>query len=1542
MDEPVNVNTELSDRSINRATLLRAYEQKSVKKVALVIDGHAVRVDKLMKESKLQGKDFNTFLRELDKEIVSTMKMANSTSSNELEKVYKNQSSWTTKSLHDTIGDVFRVKAPPRHIAEEVVNESSIWNNKTLSQSWTGIGKHERVRIEAIIRKGIAEGKSEKEITKDVFNNAYKVTKNQAQALVVTATTHVYSQADHQVYMANKTALKGYQYVAVLDSRTTPLCSSLDGKTFPVEDKTHLPPQHIFCRSSTLPIVLSYDKLASLENVAQVRKRNLQNLTPEQIKYYDGQSPLKESYNEWLKRQPTEVQLKHLGDTKKLEAFRQGQLNISQMATPSGDSIDSQDVNLKVQSTMGAPGDTRRFAFAKEKLDTLKLGAARPEEIYEDQSIRNNLKEYYILQAGELDGNLSFTNYRGTLLHNKRATRNRVLTSPPREDQLVYNPLTNRYQDSRMYQPNPQVFENSRRLVTESELLKDKDKEFINKFIDELEPHMSMNERSAVTENLRVTIERFRKDSQPWNNLKAVLNNEMKFDVMNVSNYMETQLRKDADLLAKLKQLDYIDPMLGPTQLKTLSDEYIPNIMAKNRWEDKTAIEVGKELRNVLDRKIPLKIRSRLKETEIQAFYTSFAKRLGFSDTPDRDQLAVQLGRDLYNKANFRGSRNEWHNLGVKILDDAKGKGFYELETYGVQKRRMKSKIGGRYFGPYYDTFSVNVRVVDPRLVEYARLVRKTDLGYRIGVTAANPRNRLVIREGYKTYFIDNGALGYVDTRIPITSTSSFTDFPASAIDKDMADALNWAAKAEYRVDPDFHDFVIKLLDFQDDKGKAAFYNDLNVYRTHIVERGDSYERMKAMQWFRETGAAFSNHPFLDHRARIYDSGLIGPQSGETFRPFLSTSYSKPLGERGFLNLQDQIGAFLGGESDKLEGKFNSLTVNGRQSIAAMHRAEMIKLGDHMRRAKPNDIRAVLESPLMAELDGEEQGKLMRLALEMSKINEHLGGNFNNLSRMNAYKTALALEQDASSSGAQIIALTTKNKQLAELSNVIPTDYKKRLYDEIAASTFNDPRFIELNKRLNLTEKDLRKAAKQQNMVTLYGAGQRTGMLAVEAKVGKVLDAKDGLLVVKASERDAVLDQISARMARYEKIDPEMYQELRALRQDVKDTFNKGLSPGEEMLDQLYFLDPKSREFVEKLTRRYDQVVTPQDFTDIAHIMSEKLAEQVPILQTYTKTLGKLAQEYMLNAKPKQSALDYGALLKTQLLGAKRRGAKLPAPINRILGIKDEAIRDKLLKRIPGYVPGSLTDEILTGVAPAKRRRTGFKIGKFSVFSEDITKGREIGIANKLEKNWTNVPWVNFDGVILEQNYTQRFDQKLMYKDKDGNWITNIIQVDQRTDPTWWEEIRNKQGKINDIADDIRVRTAYGVSGNHSNDATLVKQWHLWGKKNKVPTSTVHDAFFTNAGDMLDGRDALRQIMARAVDSQSIESTLKEMRKRGLPKEIYDRYLEQAKDEGLIPVPGRSVVGGKILKEEDILTKPMVLEPVKHDFKSNRYFYGVG
>jgi len=318
----------------------------------------------------------------------------------------------------------------------------------------------------------------------------------------------------------------------------------------------------------------------------------------------------------------------------------------------------------------------------------------------------------------------------------------------------------------------------------------------------------------------------------------------------------------------------------------------------------------------------------------------------------------------------------------------------------------------------------------------------------------------------------------------------------------------------------------------------------------------------------------------------------------------------------------------------------------------------------------------------------------------------------------------------------------------------------------------------------------------------------------VESKLGKVLGKDSTRLVVKAAERDAVLNEISARMARYQDWDPDTYNELKALREDVKDIFNKGLPVGDEIMDQLYFLDPKTRELVDKMTRQYSDIVTPDDFKLVASIMSENLRSQVPILKDFTRFFGRLAEDFVINAKPSESFIDWKAVSKQQLIGTKS-SYKLPRRLAEFLGINpNEPFTEKILKRFDWYKPDSTIADLMYGVKEAEFRRTGFKTGKIELADViQVSKGVEVLYPNKLPKKWTQIPWVNFDGKIVEQKFTQSFEERLRYKDADGKWITNIIQVQQKTEPTWWEEIINKSNTINDIVDAQKARTAFAVNG---------------------------------------------------------------------------------------------------------------------------------
>jgi len=607
--------------------------------------------------------------------------------------------------------------------------------------------------------------------------------------------------------------------------------------------------------------------------------------------------------------------------------------------------------------------------------------------------------------------------------------------------------------------------------------------------------------------------------------------------------------------------------------------------------------------------------------------------------------------------------------------------------------------------------------------------------------------------------------------------------------------------------------------------------------------------------------------------------------------------------------------------------------------------------------AKPGDIRKILDNPLIARIEGEELGKFFRFAIEAAKVDAFLDGNYTkrSLQKLSGYKTALALEQDASSSGAQIIALTTRNRQLAELSNVVPTNQKQRLYDVVAADTFNDPRFKKLNEKLGLNEKDLRKASKALSMVSFYGAGPRTGALNVETKLAKILGKGPGTLVVTAKERDIILNEISARAARYERFDKVTALELKALRKDVRDIFNKGIDPGADIMSQLYFLDSATKDVLEKMSRNYNKVITPEDFKQIAKLMSGHLEEQVPILKDFTRFMGRLAESYLNTAKPASAAFDWKVIAKMSLLGGPGRGYivskelskyfgdRLGKGLSTSLGFKEgERISERFLKNFGFWKPNGTLKEIIYGVSDPLDRRTGAKYLKLEAFQLKTLNEIEILHANKLPKSWTNVPWVNFDGKIVEQNFTQVFEERLAYKNKFGDFSMNILQIPQKTTLTWWEDVINKSGKVNDIADTTKARTAFGVNANHSNDAVVVKKFHEWGKANNVPTSTIHDAFFANTAQMVQARKALREIYADVLDSNVIKKTLDEMLSRGLPKAVYNKYLEEAIAIGLIPVPGKSRIGGKLMLESDLLKKEDILRDLPDGFEEDYAWYGIG
>ena len=126
-----------------------------------------------------------------------------------------------------------------------------------------------------------------------------RLSNNQVRTIVRTSVNQVQTIASQAVYSANQDVTKKYEYVATLDSRTTALCGSLDGRKFKYGEGPE-PPQHFNCRSTTVPIIDDEDL-----------RRRFPNTRPSAV----GRVPQDESYPNWLKKNP-DMQSKALGNKK--------------------------------------------------------------------------------------------------------------------------------------------------------------------------------------------------------------------------------------------------------------------------------------------------------------------------------------------------------------------------------------------------------------------------------------------------------------------------------------------------------------------------------------------------------------------------------------------------------------------------------------------------------------------------------------------------------------------------------------------------------------------------------------------------------------------------------------------------------------------------------------------------------------------------------------------------------------------------------------------------------------------------------------------------------------------------------------------------------------------------------------------------------------------------------------------------------------------------------------------------------------------------
>ena len=205
-------------------------------------------------------------------------------------------------------------------------------NGATVQTSFRRIAASQHELLSKTVNNGLLIGRTTQEISKELRGRldfeevgtlasikqkggvATKLANNQIETIVRTSINQVSNSAAIAVYRNNSDITDRYRYVATLDTRTSPICSRLDGQVF-TYGKGPTPPQHFNCRSTTVPLV----KEAFLKRFGVTQEdfeEGAQRPSKTGLAQKGKMVPANENYASWLSKQPSEIQDEVFGKKK--------------------------------------------------------------------------------------------------------------------------------------------------------------------------------------------------------------------------------------------------------------------------------------------------------------------------------------------------------------------------------------------------------------------------------------------------------------------------------------------------------------------------------------------------------------------------------------------------------------------------------------------------------------------------------------------------------------------------------------------------------------------------------------------------------------------------------------------------------------------------------------------------------------------------------------------------------------------------------------------------------------------------------------------------------------------------------------------------------------------------------------------------------------------------------------------------------------------------------------------------------------------------
>ncbi len=323
-----NFNDIIQDRIIRHMVMLEGLKNRQAKEVLKFLNEDIIpdllnqleaRYAKIEKFGFDRGKETTKRLEALITElstVTGRFKELKANTREELIALARQEAEWQTGVFNEESGVDLNLETITATQLKEAVFAKP-FDGRTLDEWFERLEESARTRLTQELRRGVTEGLTTQQIVRRIKNDGYlKITRAQTEAVVRTGVSHVANAARDALYNANADIMAGVRINAVLDTRTCPTCAALDGKVYPL-NKGARPPFHVGCRCTASPVTKTWRELGiDVDEIPDSTRASM-----------NGQVPSDITYNEWLKKQPADIQEIALGKTR-AKLFRAGGLDV--------------------------------------------------------------------------------------------------------------------------------------------------------------------------------------------------------------------------------------------------------------------------------------------------------------------------------------------------------------------------------------------------------------------------------------------------------------------------------------------------------------------------------------------------------------------------------------------------------------------------------------------------------------------------------------------------------------------------------------------------------------------------------------------------------------------------------------------------------------------------------------------------------------------------------------------------------------------------------------------------------------------------------------------------------------------------------------------------------------------------------------------------------------------------------------------------------------------------------------------------------------